>query len=118
MRTRSFAAATGLAALLVLGGCSFTIDPESVKPPVTGPPACVPACTGKACGNSDGCTGTCQPGSGCVTGATTHRVDGAVTHGAVQSGGASHQIRGTVDLGSASPEPSSTNHRIEQGSLR
>lgn len=29
--------------------------------------ACTPSCTGKTCGSSDGCGGTCASGSGCTT---------------------------------------------------
>lgn len=115
MRALAWTAALALA-LAGLGGCSLTIDPDSVKPPVGG---CTPVCAGRTCGSADDCGGTCQPGSGCTTGGTSHRVEGTVTHGgfqAVNPGG--HQVRGTVDLGAAPAAPSNANHRIEQGSLR
>ena len=32
--------------------------------------SCIPSCSGAICGTSDGCGGTCNPGSGCVSGCT------------------------------------------------
>lgn len=43
---------------------AFAANPPEVTPNPT--PVCVPSCANKPCGDSDGCSGTCAVGSGCV----------------------------------------------------
>jgi hypothetical protein len=100
------------ALLLGLAGCSLTLDPDSVPPPVA---QCVPTgCAGHACGYVD-CGTTCQPGSGCTS---THSVQGRLTPAAgnaAASGG--HAVsRGTLAHGAAN-QAAPSGHSISQGTL-
>jgi hypothetical protein len=104
--------------LLGLTGCSLTIDPNSVPPPVV--PGCTPVCAGRTCGVSDGCTGTCEVSNSTCTppGATTHTIQGRLTAGAGTSSvvGGHSVARGTLGGGTASAAAPS-GHSISKGTL-
>jgi hypothetical protein len=103
--------------LLGLTGCSLTIDPNSVPPPVAG---CVPVCNATlTCGVTlNNCNTTCAVGSGCTTPAATHTIQGRLTAGAGSSSVAGgHSVaRGTLGGGTASAAATS-GHSISQGTL-
>jgi hypothetical protein len=105
--------------LLGLTGCSLTIDPNSVPPPVV-PGGCIPLCAGRTCGVSDGCTGTCEVSNSTCTppGATTHTIIGRLTPGAgsaTATGG--HRIgQGTLTWGQQRAA-ATAGHSISQGTL-
>jgi hypothetical protein len=105
------------ALLLGLTGCSLTIDPNSVPPPVT---TCVPVCNATlVCGVTPNNCGTpCTAGSGCTPPTTSGlTVEGRLTLGAAHASGTAHQVEGSLS-GGAGQNLQSTNYRIEQGTLR
>jgi hypothetical protein len=107
------------ALLLGLAGCSLTIDPNSVPPPVV--PGCVPVCAGKTCGDPDTCGGTCQAAtSTCIPPTTTgHKVErGSLTLGAANASGAAHQVQGELCLGATDQAMQGSTFQIQQGTLR
>lgn len=106
------------ALLLGLAGCSLSIDPDSVPPPVT--PGCVPVCNATlTCGvTPNNCGTTCAAGSGCTPAAGSLSVQGGLTMGAVHASGVAHQVQGALVLGAAAQTLQSTTFRIEQGTLR
>jgi hypothetical protein len=103
--------------LLGLAGCSLTIDPNSVPPPVAG---CVPVCNATlTCGVTlNNCNTTCAAGSGCTAPTTSGvRVEGRLTLGAAHASGSAHQVEGSLSSG-AGQDLQGTTYRIEQGTLR
>ena len=105
------------ALLLGLTGCSLTIDPNSVPPPVT---SCVPVCTAaQICGVTvNNCGTTCAAGSGCTPGAATHTLRGQLTPGAGSASalGGHAVAQGTLG-GSAGSAVAASGHSISQGTL-
>lgn len=101
------------ALLLGLSGCSLLIDPDKVPEPK--PNACVPVCSGVACGAGNGCGAACAPGSGCTVG---HLLRGRLTPGAGNaSATAAHSVaRGTLATAEAAPATPGS-HSISQGTL-
>ena len=107
------------ALLLGLAGCSLSIDPDSVPPPVT--PGCVPVCNASlTCGVTlNNCGTTCAAGSGCtppVAGA--HTLRGRLTPGAgsVTAAGGHAISQGTL-AGSETQQAAASGHSISQGTL-
>jgi hypothetical protein len=106
------------ALLLGLAGCSLSIDPDSVPPPVV--PGCTPVCAGKTCGDPDTCGGTCQAAtSTCTPPTTTHTIQrGQLTPGAGSTSaiGAHSVAQGTLSGGAGNMTTPSA-HSISQGTL-
>ncbi len=106
--------------LLGLTGCSLTIDPDSVAPPVV--PGCTPVCDATlTCGVTlNNCNTTCAAGSGCTPPTTTGlRVDrGGLTLGAAHASGTAHQVQGQLGLGSTAQSMQGLTFQVEQGTLR
>jgi hypothetical protein len=114
---RRFALVSSL--LLGLSGCSLTLDPSSVPPPVV--PGCTPVCTGKTCGDSDACGGICQAATSTCTPPTTTglRVErGGLTLGAAHASGTLHQVQGQLELGSTNQAMQGLTLQVQQGTLR
>jgi hypothetical protein len=105
--------------LLGLTGCSFTIDPNSVPPPVV--PGCTPVCAGKTCGDPDTCGGTCQAATSTCTPPTTTGLKverGGLTLGAAHLSGTAHQVQGQLGLGSTDQAMQGLTFQVHQGTLR
>jgi hypothetical protein len=100
-----------LTAAMAFSGCTCTIDPDSVAPPV----ACLATgCAGKACGYDD-CGHVCaQPGDACIV---THRVTGGVFAGGGRSAAAAeHRLRGELSPAGGAI-PSTGGHSVSNGSI-
>jgi hypothetical protein len=112
MRT-TIAALAGAA--LLLGGCSLTIDPNSVPPP---PPPCVSTgCGSVICGGTDNCGTVCGAGSGCVLG---HAIRGGTMNegGGNASAAAGHAVQnGIIGTSAAGPQGAAAGHSISQGNI-
>jgi hypothetical protein len=70
------------------------------------------------CGN---CTTVCSAGQACnagFCGTPTHQVEGGLSDGGAAMSSAGYRAGGNVDSGAPAGDQTSTNHRIEQGSLR
>src|SRR5512133_3320399 len=79
-----------LSAAMAFSGCTCTIDPDSVAPPV----ACTPIdCATVACG-FDNCGHVCaNPADACID---PHSVRGGVFAGGGKSASTEHRLRGEV----------------------
>jgi hypothetical protein len=106
--------------LLGLTGCSLTLDPNSVPPPVV-PGGCTPLCAGRTCGVSDGCSGTCEVSNSTCTPPTTTGVKverGGLSLGAAHASGTAHQVQGQLGLGSTNQAMQGLTFQVQQGTLR